>query len=536
VLSQACAFASTLYAMADTDSLAARPEIYDLLIIGGGINGAGVARDAAGRGLKVALCEQNDFASATSSSSTKLIHGGLRYLEYYAFRLVAEALAEREHLLNIAPHIAWPLRFVMPHVQGLRPRWMIRLGLWLYDHIGGHITLPHSRSITLDGMSSGLRANITRGFAYSDVWVDDARLVILNVLSAQEHGAAIFARTRLVNAGRSNGLWQCELEDTITGARRNLAAHTMVNTAGPWVAQMDQLLNPGRQGKAHATVRLVRGSHIVVPRLFAGEHAYILQNDDKRITFMIPYEDKFTLIGTTDVPQDNMDQGASISPEEEIYLLRAVNRYLIRMIGKADIVWRYAGVRPLFDDDSGNPSAVTRDYTLALQDADNIPCVSVYGGKITTYRRLAESVLEKLAPWLKTRTHRGPWSKEEALPGGNFKRADRAQELVDLQKEYARLNPHFLTRLFDRHGRNAHTILKEAQTPAELGRDFGGGLVQREVDYLVTHEWACQSEDILWRRTKCGLHMSERQRADFADWFNAHHIKHNDTAAPMTQP
>jgi len=506
--------------MSNVMSTATTSETYDLLIIGGGINGAGVARDAAGRGLKVALCEQNDFAGATSSASTKLIHGGLRYLEYYEFRLVAEALAEREHLLNIAPHIAWPLRFVMPHVKGLRPRWMIRLGLWMYDHIGGRITLPHSAGIKLDQMNapSGLRMDITRGFAYSDAWVDDARLVILNLLSAQEHGADIFARTRLVDARRSNGLWQCEVENTVTGTREQLTARAVVNTAGPWVAKIDQLLNPARQGKVHAAVKLVRGSHIVVPRLFAGEHAYILQNDDKRIVFMIPYEDKFTLIGTTDVPQENMDNGATISTDEEAYLLRAVNQYLAKPISDADIVWRYAGVRPLFDDESDNPSAVTRDYTLMLHDADNVPCVSVYGGKITTYRRLAESVLEKLAPW--TRTRRGSWSKDEALPGGKFKRADRAQELDYLKKKYAGLDAHFLTRLFGRHGRIAHVILKEAQTPDELGRDFGGGLVQREVDYLITNEWAYQPDDILWRRTKCGLHMSQEQRAEFAAWFN----------------
>jgi len=498
----------------------ASSETYDLLIIGGGINGAGVARDAAGRGLKVALCEQNDFAGATSSASTKLIHGGLRYLEYYEFRLVAEALAEREHLLNIAPHIAWPLRFVMPHVKGLRPRWMIRLGLWLYDHIGGRISLPHSQSIELDkmGAPSGLHLDIKRGFAYSDAWVDDARLVILNLQSALEHGADIFARTRLADAKRSNGVWQCELENSLSGARQSLTARAIVNTAGPWVAKMDQLLNPASQGSKHAAVKLVRGSHIIVPRLFEGEHAYILQNDDKRIVFMIPYEDKFTLIGTTDVPQENMDNGANISTEEEAYLLRAVNNYLRKPIGEADIVWRYAGVRPLFDDESDNPSAVTRDYTLVLQDAENIPCVSVYGGKITTYRRLAESVLEKLAPWTKTR--RGPWSNQEALPGGKFKRADRAQELDYLKKKYAQLDAHFLTRLFGRHGRNAHVILKEAQTQAELGQDFGGGLVQREVDYLIMHEWAYQPDDVLWRRTKCGLHMSEQQRAEFAAWFN----------------
>src|SRR5450830_2174518 len=498
----------------------ASSETYDLLIIGGGINGAGVARDAAGRGLKVALCEQNDFAGATSSASTKLIHGGLRYLEYYEFRLVAEALAEREHLLNIAPHIAWPLRFVMPHVKGLRPRWMIRLGLWLYDHIGGRISLPHSQAITLNPTASGLRADITKGFAYSDAWVDDARLVILNLLSAQEHGADILARTRLVSAQRdvASKLWHCELEHSLTGVRQQVSARALVNSAGPWVAKLDQQLNPLQAGATHAAVKLVRGSHIVVPRLFQGEHAYILQNDDKRIVFMIPYEDNYTLIGTTDVPQENMDNGANISTEEEAYLLRAVNNYLRKPIGEADIVWRYAGVRPLFDDESDNPSAVTRDYTLVLQDAENIPCVSVYGGKITTYRRLAESVLEKLAPWTKTR--RGPWSNQEALPGGKFKRADRAQELDYLKKKYAQLDAHFLTRLFGRHGRNAHVILKEAQTQAELGQDFGGGLVQREVDYLIMHEWAYQPDDVLWRRTKCGLHMSEQQRAEFAAWFN----------------
>ena len=495
---------------------------YDILIIGGGINGAGVARDAAGRGLSVALCEQSDFAGATSSASTKLIHGGLRYLEYYEFRLVAEALAEREHLLNIAPHISWPLRFVMPHVKGLRPRWMIRLGLWLYDHIGGRISLPHSKSIALDRMAnpSGLRKDITRGFAYSDAWVDDARLVILNLLSAQEHGADIFARTRLVSAVRSNGAWQCELEQVATGARRTVTARAIVNSAGPWVAKMDQLLNPHVQERGeHAAVKLVRGSHIVVPRLFAGEHAYILQNDDKRIVFMIPYENDYTLIGTTDVPQENMDNGARITVEEEAYLLRAVNAYLVKPVQHEDIVWRYAGVRPLFDDQSDNPSAVTRDYTLVVQESDQLPCLSVYGGKITTYRRLAESVLDKLTPWIKTK--RGSWTAGEALPGGEFERVNRAVQLDLLQKKYPQLDQHFLTRLFGRHGLNAYEILREAQTKAELGRDFGGGLVEREVAYLLLNEWARDADDILWRRTKCGLHMSEQQRTAFAEYLAA---------------
>ncbi|WP_343584640.1 glycerol-3-phosphate dehydrogenase [Herbaspirillum sp.] len=502
--------------------------LYDILVIGGGINGAGVARDAAGRGLSVALCEQGDFAGATSSASTKLIHGGLRYLEYYEFRLVAEALSEREHLLDIAPHIAWPLRFVMPHVAGLRPRWMIRLGLWLYDHIGGRISLPKSKGVQLDRMAhaSGLKQEITRGFAYSDAWVDDARLVIFNLLSAQEHGADIMARTRLVDARRvpaadgGDGRWTCTLENTRSGERRTVQARAIVNTAGPWVAKMDHLLNAGAgDGGKHAAVKLVRGSHIVVPRLFDGEHAYILQNDDKRIVFMIPYEERYTLIGTTDVPQENMDRGAQISAEEEAYLLRAVNQYLERPIGAQDIAWRYAGVRPLFDDESDNPSAVTRDYTLVLQADHELPCVSVYGGKITTYRRLAESVMDKLAPWMQGRARRASWTATEALPGARFKRADRAAEVARLQKKYAQLDPAYLARLFSRHGLNSHSVLREAQTPDELGRDFGGGLRQREVEYLAVHEWACEADDVLWRRTKCGLHMSERQRQEFKDWF-----------------
>jgi glycerol-3-phosphate dehydrogenase len=380
----------------------------------------------------------------------------------------------------------------------------------------------------------GLRADITNGFAYSDAWVDDARLVILNLLSAQEHGASIFARTRLLSARRDSAskLWHCELEHTLSGTRYSVSTRALVNSAGPWVAELDRMLNPQPQGKAHAAVKLVRGSHIVVARLFAGEHAYILQNDDKRIVFMIPYEDNYTLIGTTDVPQENMQHGAQISAAEESYLLRAVNQYLAKPIGNSDIVWRYAGVRPLFDDESDNPSAVTRDYTLVLQDEDQIPCVSVYGGKITTYRRLAESVLDKLAPWMHTR--RGSWSKEETLPGGKFKRADRAQELAYLQQKYRQLDAHFLTRLFGRHGRNAHVILKEAQTPAELGRNFGGGLTQREVEYLVLHEWACQPEDILWRRTKCGLHMSEQERNKFGDWFHQHFVNGKPVTAANT--
>lgn len=495
---------------------------YDFFIVGGGINGAGVARDAAGRGLSVALCEQGDFAGATSSASTKLIHGGLRYLEYYEFRLVAEALAEREHLLAIAPHIAWPLRFVMPHVKELRPRWMIRLGLWLYDHIGGRISLPHSHGVSLSNspFGAGLRPDLRRGFVYSDAWVDDARLVILNLRSAQHHGADIFARTRMIGARREAGVWVCTLEDSDNRSRREIRARAIVNAAGPWVADVERQLNAPDNGKRRrAGVKLVRGSHIVVPALFQGEHAYILQNDDRRIIFMIPYEGKYTLIGTTDVPQGDMKGGAQVSAEEEDYLLRAVNRYLAQSIDRDAIVWRYAGVRPLFDDESDNPSAVTRDYTLMLDDTANVPSLSIYGGKITTYRRLAESVLDKLAPWL--RPARGSWTKDEALPGGEFACAEHDAQLARLHATYAHLPPAWLTRVFHRHGLAAYELLGDAKHMDDLGRHFGGGLTEREVEHFVQHEWARTPDDILWRRTKCGLHMSAEQRAVFSEYFSS---------------
>jgi glycerol-3-phosphate dehydrogenase len=494
---------------------------YDLFIIGGGINGAGIARDAAGRGLSVGLCEQGDFAGATSSASTKLIHGGLRYLEYYEFRLVAEALAEREHLLAIAPHISWPLRFVMPHVKELRPRWMIRLGLWLYDHIGGRISLPHSHGVSLTDTpyGAGLRADLTRGFVYSDAWVDDARLVILNLRSAQKHGAEIFARTRMAGARREEGVWVCTLEDSHGQSRREIRSRALVNAAGPWVVDVESQLDAGASDKRRrAGVKLVRGSHIIVPKLFAGEHAYILQNDDRRVIFMIPYEGKFTLIGTTDVPQSDMKGGAQISAEEEDYLLRAVNRYLAKPVDRDAIVWRYAGVRPLFDDESDDPSAVTRDYTLMLDDTANLPSLSIYGGKITTYRRLAESALDKLAPWLPA--ERGKWTSEVALPGGEFKCADHDAQLARLYATYAKLPPAWLTQVFHRHGLATYELLGDAKVMEDLGHNFGGGLTEREVEHFVRNEWAYAPDDILWRRTKCGLHMTPEQRAAFSEYFS----------------
>ena len=490
------------------------PSQVDLLIIGGGINGAGIARDAAGRGLSVALCEQNDFASATSSASTKLIHGGLRYLEHYEFRLVGEALAEREVLLRIAPHIAWPLRFVMPHAKGLRPGWMIRLGLLMYDRLGGKTTLPRSSGISLAGTpyGAGLKNEFRKGYIYSDAWVDDARLVLLNLRSAAEHGAAILPRTRFITARRENGLWQAELEDLRTGQRHTVRSRMLVNAAGPWVSKV-----AGSMGKTktRAGVRLVKGSHIVVPKLYEGEHAYIVQDSGKRIIFMIPYERDFTLIGTTDMVVNDISEGSAISQEELDYLCTQVSRYAARPVTPDQVVWSYSGIRPLYDDGTEDPSAVTRDYTLVLDDGDvNVPQLSVYGGKITTYRKLAEAALDKLAPWMEKAG--GKWTGAEALPGGDLGPAGQAGFLPRLAARYPGMPATLLTALMQRHGSQADAILGDAATPSDLGEYFGGNLYEREVRYLIEHEWAQQPDDILWRRTKAGLHMSPEQRARFS--------------------
>jgi glycerol-3-phosphate dehydrogenase len=487
----------------------------DLLVIGGGINGAGIARDAAGRGLSVALCEQQDFASATSSASTKLIHGGLRYLEHREFRLVGEALAEREVLLKIAPHISWPLRFVMPHVPGLRPGWMIRLGLLLYDHLGGAITLPKSRAVALAGTpyGAGLKPEFSRGYVYSDGWVDDARLVILNLRSAEQHGARILPRTRFIGAVRKEGMWHAQLQDSRDGSVQEWRARMLVNAAGPWVDEVAGLL--GRRD-SRAGVRLVKGSHIVVPRLYAESHAYILQDDGgKRIFFMIPYERDFTLIGTTDVQVEEIAEGKAISDAELRYLCDAVSRYARRPVTPEQVVWSYSGVRPLYDDGSDDPSAITRDYTLVLDDAQHTPLLSVYGGKITTYRKLAEAALSRLAPWMPHA--RGSWTGGEALPGGDLGPEGRPGLLRGLEARYPLLPRALLDALSRRHGKLAFEILGDAQQAADLGEDFGGGLFEREARYLIEREWACDAEDILWRRTKTGLHMSPEQRRHFAE-------------------
>jgi glycerol-3-phosphate dehydrogenase len=486
----------------------------DLLVIGGGINGAGIARDAAGRGLAVALVERGDLAGATSGASSKLIHGGLRYLEHYEFRLVAEALAEREILLRTARHLVWPVRFVMPHVPELRPRWMIRAGLFLYDHLSRRASLPGSHAVRLDvpPYDSGLKPRFRHGFAYSDCRVDDARLVILNALDAERRGAAILARTECLAARRENGAWRV----TLSGARE-LRARAIVNAAGPWVKRVlnERLGQPSRDA-----VRLVKGSHIVLPKLYAGDHAFILQNDDRRVVFMIPYGDGHTLVGTTDVALESDAHAPQASEAEIAYLCRAVSRYLARPVDPAQVVWRYAGVRPLYDDGTGDPSAITRDYTLRVDGAAGAaPVLSVYGGKITTYRRLAEHALEKLAAHFPAM--KGPWTGGTALLGGDFGGAGREQARDAFFARYRGLPQELLRPIFRRHGTLADDVLGDARAQADLGEDFGAGLCERELRYFVAREWARSAEDALWRRSKAGLLMSERQRARVAEVLGA---------------
>jgi len=477
----------------------------DLLIVGGGVNGCGIARDAAGRGLSVLLVEQDDLAGHTSSASTKLIHGGLRYLEYYEFRLVREALIEREKLLRIAPHIIWPLRFVMPLPPSGRPGWMIRLGLFLYDHLGGRGSLPGSAGVSLRGaLGAGIRAEIARGFAYSDCWVQDSRLVALNALDARERGADIRTRTRFLGATRDGEGWTA----AIAGAdgERRVRARAIVNAAGPWV---DHVVGAARGAHPERPPRLVKGSHIVVPRLFAGEHAYILQNPDKRIVFVIPYERDFTLIGTTDIPWHDDPATPAISAEETAYLCESVSRYFERPVCPEDVVHSYAGVRPLFDDGSASASAVTRDYVLKLGEGAGPQILSVFGGKITTYRRLAEHALEKLTPFLPKM--RAAWTDTVPLPGGDI--ADFEVFLADVRRRWPFLSERTAWRLARAYGTRIDRVLGDAASPAELGEDLGGGLHTREVDYLVAEEWARTAEDILWRRSKLLLHVPPGTKA-----------------------
>lgn len=488
--------------------------IYDIAIIGGGINGCGIARDAVGRGLSVFVCEKNDLASATSSASTKLIHGGLRYLEYHEFRLVREALTEREVMWRIAPHIIWPLRFVLPHHKGLRPAWLLRLGLFLYDHLGGRKYLPATRTLRLsrDPAGAPLKPSYTLGFEYSDCWVEDARLVVLNARDALEKGAEIATRTRCSHAARVDGLWHLTLVDERSGRSRDIRARTLVNAAGPWVAD---IMHAVLRDNHPAPVRLVQGSHIVTKRLFDHDRCYIFQNSDGRIFFAIPYERDFTLVGTTDQDYDGDPAAVKISPAEIEYLCRGASDYFKKPITPDLVVWSYSGVRPLYDDGASAAQAATRDYVLKLDVAEGqAALLTVYGGKITTHRRLAESALESLAPYLPVVNRRAAgWTGKEPLPGGDFKMTEFDAELLRLRQRYPFLPEATARRLFRAYGTRIHDLIGSARDFAGLGAVLGADLTEAEIRYLVRAEWAMTADDVLWRRTKLGLRLTTEQVA-----------------------
>lgn len=487
-------------------------ETFDLAVIGGGVNGAGIARDAAGRGAKALLLERGDLAEGTSSNSTKLIHGGLRYLEHYEFALVREALSEREVLWGIAPHIIWPLRFILPHRPGLRPRWLLRLGLFLYDHIGGRKRLPAAEGVDLTRHEAGapLKPEYTRAFAYSDGWVDDARLVVLNARDAANRGAEVRTRCEVTSLAREGDVWRIATGNEVFHAR------AVVNAAGPRV--LDLL---GRAGEPTTQkMRLVRGSHIVVRKLFDHDYAYFFQLPDGRIFFAIPYEQDFTLIGTTDVDHHGSLAEVKASPEEIAYLCEGASEYFRQPVTPADVVWTYSGVRPLVDDGSGRPEAATRGYRFEIDGgADGTPALlSVFGGKITTYRHLAAEAVEQLQPFLPA-LKGGDWTGGAALPGGDFGVNEAPAKVAELAQRYPFLPQGLGHRLIRLYGTRALAILGDAASLADLGEDFGHGLTAAEVDYLVEHEWAREPDDILWRRTKLGLHFTPEQTARLAAYL-----------------
>jgi glycerol-3-phosphate dehydrogenase len=487
--------------------------VFDLAVIGGGVNGAGIARDAAGRGAKVLLLERGDLAEGTSSNSTKLIHGGLRYLEHYEFALVREALSEREVLWGIAPHIIWPLRFILPHRPGLRPRWLVRLGLFLYDHLGGRKKLPAAQGVDLSQHPAGapLKPEYTRAFAYSDGWVDDARLVVLNARDAADRGAEVRTACEVTALTREGAVWRIEAGNEVFHAR------AVVNAAGPRV--LDLL---GRAGEPTTQkMRLVRGSHIVVRKLFDHDYAYFFQLPDGRIFFAIPYEQDFTLIGTTDVDHDGTLDEVKASPDEIAYLCAGASEYFRKPVTPADVVWTYSGVRPLVDDGSGKPEAATRGYRFEVDGgADGTPpLLSVFGGKITTYRHLAAEAVEQLAPFLPA-LQGGDWTGTASLPGGNFGMTEADAKIAELSARYPFLSAREAQRLIRLYGTRAFAFLGAATSPADLGEDFGHGLTAAEVDYLVSQEWARTADDILWRRTKLGLHFTPEQTARLAEYLS----------------
>ncbi|QNT79598.1 glycerol-3-phosphate dehydrogenase [Entomobacter blattae] len=500
----------------------------DILIVGGGVNGAGIARDASGRGLKVMLVEKDDLASHTSSASSKLIHGGLRYLEYYEFRLVREALTERENLLKIAPHIIWPMRFVLPHENNVRPAWLVRLGLFLYDHLGKKQTLPRCQGVSFKNTVYGapIKSSIERGFIYSDCAVMDSRLVVLNAIDAVRHGADVRVHTRLVSAKRDQDQWVAEIENTTTGKQTTVRCKVLVNAAGPWVSSiLSDTLSLGHE----KNLRLVKGSHIIVPKLYEGTFAYILQNPDKRIVFAIPYEEQFTLIGTTDIPWKKDPQVVEISEEEVSYLCETINRHFRKKISAKDVVWSYAGVRPLYDNSAQNASAVTRDYVFDINAPEGgAPILSIFGGKITTYRKLAEHAMEKLLPYFPELSSRSAWTATKALPGGNLGKSGFGGLLDILHEKAGFLDERMLYRLARTYGSAAFNIIGNSKKPEDLGKDFGGGLTESEILYLIKHEWARKGEDILWRRTRMGLHLTAEQSREVDSFVEETVAKHRD--------
>ena len=489
-------------------------QAFDLAVIGAGINGAGIARDAAGRGLSVLLLDKGDIAAATSQWSTKLIHGGLRYLEYYEFRLVRESLDEREVVLHSAPHLVAPLSFVLPHEPHLRPAWMIRAGLFMYDHLGRRETLPGSFGVKLSNTKwgAGLKSRFDKGFVYADARVDDARLVVANVIAAREAGADVRVHTALVDAARGADGWTLTLEGA-GGTRSTARARAVINATGPWVKRVRDLLGAP---SAKENVRHVKGSHIVVPRVHAEEHAYLLQNADKRIVFVIPYQDAYTLIGTTDVPVEAFENPA-IDDAEIDYLLKLANAYLERPLARADIRWTFAGVRPLYDDGASDPSAITRDYVFKLDtgaDGAGAPALSVFGGKLTTYRKLAEHALSDLARWLPGM--KAAWTRDVPLPGGDLPAGGLAAWIDALAQRYPAVPADVRRGLARRHGSRATRILDRAGADGNLGERFGAELTTAEIAYLVREEWARTADDVLWRRSKCGLGLDDAGKARVA--------------------
>ncbi|TMV08489.1 glycerol-3-phosphate dehydrogenase [Ruegeria sediminis] len=516
-------------------------ETTDLFIIGGGINGCGIARDAAGRGLSVTLAEMNDLASATSSSSTKLFHGGLRYLEYFEFRLVREALIEREVLLRAMPHISWPMRFVLPYhkdmrfeaetptskllglfmpwMQGRRPAWLIRLGLFMYDHLGGRKILPGTATLELRGSAEGapLQDRFGKAYEYSDCWVEDARLVVLNARDAEARGARIMTRTKVVSAAREGDLWRIETLNAENDRAEVHFARILVNAGGPWVGEIIQ--NTMRINSSEG-VRLVRGSHIVTRKLYDHGKCYFFQGTDGRIIFAIPYETDYTLIGTTDADHDSPSRAPECTSEERRYLINFANRYFKEKLVEDDVVWTYSGVRPLYDDGASSATAATRDYTLKLHVEGGAPVLNVFGGKITTYRRLAESALEKIGRHLDLA--KGPWTAGVPLPGGDFPVDGFDRLVADLESRFGFLDDFWARRLVRAYGTEAAAILGQAQTAEDLGRDFGATLTETEVAWLMAHEYARTAEDVVWRRNKLGLRLSVEQIEQLDKWMAAH--------------